>query len=500
MTTCRFVPVLILLAASSCRAESPRQWFREGREAVRRAKAYRPITDKAKNVILFIGDGMGVSTVTAARILDGQQHGRSGEEGHLSFEDFPNTALVKTYNTNQQVPDSAGTMSAIMTGIKTIAGVISVNQNTIRGDHRSVRGNESTTLIELAERAGLATGIVTTTTVTHATPAACYAHSADRYWEDVSALPVDARRDGVADIARQLIEFSDGDGLEVVLGGGRRHFMTTQQSDAEDPTLLGARDDGRDLIKEWVAQPGARYVWNQTQFDRTDPSKTRRLLGLFEYMSMHYAHDRASDVAGEPTLAEMTAKAIDILVAGDKGYFLMVEGARIHHAHHENNAYRALTDTIAFSEAVRTAVEKTNQRDTLIIVTADHSHVFTMGGNTTRGNPILGKVVMNDPSGSPQPTPALDLTGHPYTTLSYGDGPGFPKNPQARNLTDVNTEDPDYLQSAAVPLLYDTHGGEDVPLYARGPHAYLFRGVIEQNVIFHVVTEALGLTETAMSP
>ncbi len=500
MATCRFLPVLILIAASSCRAESPQQWFLDGREAVQRAKAYRPITGKARNVILFIGDGMGVSTVTAARILDGQQHGRSGEEGHLSFEAFPNTALVKTYNTNQQVPDSAGTMSAIMTGIKTTAGVISVNQNTIRGDHRSARGNESTTLLELAERAGLVTGVVTTTTVTHATPAACYAHSADRYWEDVSVLPVDARRDGVADIARQLIELGDGDGLEVVLGGGRRHFMTTEQADVEDATLLGARNDGRDLIEEWKAQPGARYVWNKAQFDRIDPSKTRRLLGLFEYKSMHYEHDRASDIAGEPTLAEMTAKAIDILAAGEKGYFLMVEGARIDHAHHENNAYRALTDTIAFSQAVRTAVEKTNMQETLIIVTADHSHVFTMGGNTTRGNPILGKVRINDLQGTPQSAPALDLSGHPYTTLSYGDGPGFPKNPQARNLTDVDTEDPDYLQSSGVPLLYDTHGGEDVPLYARGPQAYLFRGVIEQNVIFHVMAEALELTEMAIGP
>ncbi|MFQ5463531.1 MAG: alkaline phosphatase [Phycisphaerae bacterium] len=493
MTQYRFLPILILLVASSCRAESPRQWYRDGREAVQRAKAYRPLTDRARNVILFIGDGMGMSTVTAARILDGQQHGRSGEEGYLSFEQFPNTALIKTYNTNQQVPDSAGTMSAIMTGIKTNAGVISVNQNTIRGDHRSARGNESTTLIELAERAGLATGIVTTTTVTHATPAACYAHCADRYWESVSALPLSARRDGVADIARQLIEFSDGDGLEVVLGGGRRHFMTTEQADVEDPTLLGARDDGRDLIKEWEAQPGARYVWNQTQFDRIDASRTRRLLGLFEYKSMHYAHDRPSDVAGEPTLAEMTAKAIDILASRDRGYFLMVEGARIDHAHHENNAFRALTDTIAFSDAVAAAVEKTDPLETLIIVTADHSHVFTIGGDTTRGNPILGKVVLNDPSGAPRPTPALDLTGYPYTTLSYGDGPGFPKNPQARNLTEVDTEDPDYVQTAAVPLLYDTHGGEDVPLYARGPHAYLFHGVMEQNVIFHVMTEALGL-------
>ncbi len=95
--------------------QSPDAWYESGQRAVEQAKQLRPITGPARNVILFVGDGMGVSTVTAARILDGQRRGKSGEEGFLSFESLPHTALITTYNTNQQVPDSAGTMSGIVT-------------------------------------------------------------------------------------------------------------------------------------------------------------------------------------------------------------------------------------------------------------------------------------------------------------------------------------------------------------------------------------------------
>ncbi len=174
-------------------------------------------------MILFIGDGMGVSTLTAARIFEGQMRSESGEENRLSFEEFPFSALSKTYGTNQQTSDSAPTMSAIISGVKTDEGVISVNQNVQHANYKTVAGNETKTLLEYAEDAGKSTGVVSTARLTHATPAACYSHSPDRDWEsdnDIFMRRKDAYEAKFPDIARQMLEFAYGDGLEVALGGG----------------------------------------------------------------------------------------------------------------------------------------------------------------------------------------------------------------------------------------------------------------------------------------
>lgn len=495
-----WLPGLLLGFSTPLHGEEPEDWYREGRHAVQKAKKYTPIVHRPRNIILFVGDGMGVSTVTAARILEGQLRGKSGEENLLSFETFPHTALIKTYNTDAQTPDSAGTMSAMVTGLKTRIGFISVNQKARRGDHASAKGNEARTIFELAEKAGLATGIVTTTRVTHATPAACYAHVPERDWEDDSSIPDAQRKAGATDIARQLLEFPHGDGLEVVLGGGRSNFLPAQSVDPEYPDRKGRRQDQRQLIDEWLKKTGSTYVWNAEQFRAIDVVRTKHLLGLFEPSHMKYEHDRRNDPGGEPSLTEMTAKAIEVLSKNDKGYLLMVEGGRIDHAHHEGNAFRALTDTIEFASAVAAAREKSRRDDTLIIVTADHSHVFTIAGYPTRGNPILGKVTDCDSAHGQNQRLALDARGLPFTTLGYANGPGALTATPRPDLTQVDTAHPDYRQEATVPLPSETHGGEDVPLYADGPHAWLFAGVLEQHVIFHVMTEALGLAEPAPSP
>jgi len=263
--------------------------------------------------------------------------------------------------------------------------------------------------------------------------------------------------------------------------------------DPEYNTQHGRRLDRRDLTTEWLKKPRSAYVWNKTQFEVLDPRATDHLLGLFEPSHMHYEHDRPGDGAGEPSLGEMTAKALDVLERNEKGFFLMVEGGRIDFAHHETNAYRALTETIEFARAVSVAIERTDRRNTLMIVTADHSHAFTMAGYARRGNPILGKMTDYEPSGGAVKELARDLKGLPFTTLSYANGPGYVGGAGRPDLTTVNTEDPAYRQETTVPLKDATHGGEDVPLYADGPQAHLFHGVLEQNVIFHVMVEALGL-------
>jgi len=478
--------------------ESPAQWYANAAAALQQNLQLKPNDARAKNVILFVGDGMGMSTITAARIFDGQLRGESGEENVLSFEQLPYLALLKTYNTNQQVPDSAGSMTAMMSGVKTRAGVIGLNQNAQRGNCKSAQGNSVQSFLELAEQAGLATGIVTTSSVTHATPAATYAHSPDRNWESDRDLPAQAKTEGCKDIARQLLETRAGNGLEVVLGGGRGKFMPANAADPEGGGLVGERQDGRDLIAEWQKKfHNSAYVWNEQQFAAVQPAKVERLLGLFNHGAMNFDSDRKNDKGGEPSLSEMTKKAIAILKKNPKGFFLMVEGGLIDTAHHKGNAFRALDETREFANAVRAALSATDSKDTLIIVTADHSHTLTMGGEPKRGNPILGKVVGDDSS---NPKTALD--GRPYTTLSYANGPGAiavrdaaSTERERRDLSQVDTTKPDYLQQALVPLAAETHTGEDVPLYAGGPWAHLFQRTQEQNYVFQVMRYAINAPE-----
>ena len=501
---------LMGVAQAGPATESPAKWYADGSNAVEAAKHLRANMHRAKNVILFVGDGMGISTVTAARILEGQLRGETGEENQLSFEVMPYVALSKTYNTNQQTPDSAGTMTAMMTGVKSKAGVISVNQNVYRGDCASSKGNELTTFLEQAEMAGLSTGVVTTARLTHATPAATYAHTPERNWEDDHDLPQEAIDNGCKDIARQLIEFPYGDGIEVAMGGGRRNFWPRNMADLEDEGKTGERDDQRNLTEEWVSNyNNAAFVWNRDQFEAIDASKTDHLLGLFDRSHMEYNVDRPSDVGGEPSLTEMTSKAIDVLQKNDKGYFLMVESGRIDHGHHATNAYRALTDTIEFSNAIKATMEKIDTRDTLIIVTADHSHVFTIAGYPTRGNPILGKVLGNDNRGEPRSNFSMADDGMPYTTVSYTNGRGYAmletggdtryKAPiqagRVADLTAIDTTDEGFHQETLVPRSSETHAAEDVAIYAGGPGSYLMHGVQEQNYIYHVMSKASKIKE-----
>ncbi len=489
--------------------ETPDWWFRAGAAA---ANANASRKAHAKNVIVFLGDGMSITTITAARIYEGQQKGGSGEENRLSFENFPATALSRTYETDFQTPDSAGTMTAIMSGVKTRAGLIGVDQVTERGNCASDRGNETVSALELAAVAGQSTGVVTTTRITHATPAATYGHIADRDWETDTEIPEKQRAPDCIDLARQLVEFPFGHGINVALGGGRTEFMPADQRDPEYSGLPGKRLDGRDLIAAWNKQDGAAYVWNETELKVIDPSKTTHLLGLFEPEHMKYETERAKDTAGEPSLSEMTRAALTILKKNPKGFFLMVEGGRIDHGHHAGNAYRALTETIEFSHAVQTAVDMTSADDTLILVTADHSHTLTFAGYPARGNPILGKVRGSSGEGAPSKNLAVDATGRPYATLSYANGPGYagasdrqpegakryPHNPTAYSpakegrpeLADVDTEAPDYEQESTMPLASETHSGEDVAVFARGPGSDAVRGSLEQNALFHVIAQS----------
>ena len=148
------------------------------------------------------------------------------------------------------------------------------------------------------------------------------------------------------------------------------------------------------------------------------PDQTDHLLGLFERSHMEYEHDRPKDTAGEPSLAEMTDKAIDILAKNPEGFLLLIEGGRIDHGSHDSNAFRTLTDAVALNEAVKTVLRKVNLDETLIVVTGDHSHTLTIAGYAKRGNPILGISIGVDGE------PILGEDGKPYTTIGFANGPG----------------------------------------------------------------------------
>ena len=496
----------------------------EFRTASQRVVASTPAAETrgaARNIILFVGDGMGISTITSARILDGQFKGQTGEENVLAWGAMPFAGLSKTYNVDAQTADSAGTMSAIVTGVKTDVGVFGVDEDVQRGDCSSQTGNELVTALELAEIAGMSTGMVSTARITHATPAATYAKSVERGWENDAVMPADALSQGCQDIATQLINFEanlearytglDVDGIELVMGGGRRNFLPADpafNTTDTDGGTEGARADGIDLTAQWQGlYPQGEYIIDQAGFDALDVDTTPQVLGLFEGSHMEYEANRGNDLGGEPSLAEMTAKAIDMLDNNDRGYLLVIESGRIDHGHHAGSAYGALTDTIEMSQAVQVAMDATSTDDTLIMVTADHSHVFTVGGIAKRGNPILGLSVS---IGSDQPVLAAD--GLPYTTVAYGNGLGFRNfgentdfdrsytvdaNNDRQDLSSVNTQSSGFHQEALVPLGAESHGAEDVGVYAQGPGASLVAGTSEQNVLFHVMDYAADLVGRA---
>ena len=474
-------------------------WYVDEQRAVRERNADAS-AGRAKNIVFFLGDGMGVSTVTAARILAGQRLGGSGEEYSLSFDHFPMSGLAKTYNVDSQTPDSAGTMSAIVTGVKTNISMFGVDETASPEDCMSATDHGLLSLLEIAELAGRSTGVISTARLTHATPAATYAKTVNRDWEDDTAMPEDAAAAGCSDIATQFVTHRQGmeerfgagasDGIEVALGGGLQHFLPTEDG--------GSRSDSVNLIERWeTLNPGGRFVEDSRGLQRV---KSAPVLGLFADSHMQYQLERAAPDARQPSLVAMTRKAVELLAQDSDGFFLVVEAGRINHGHHAGNAANALNETIELSDAVAAVMEMVDPKETLVIVTADHSHVFTMAGYPRRGNPILGKVI---PAWSDEPM--LDANGMPYTTLGYMNGRGFrdygdepnadttyaePPDTGRKDISDVDTTAPGYHQEALIPSNAETHAGEDVPVYLSGPGSHTGSGSYEQNRIFHIMLQA----------
>lgn len=284
---------------------------------------------RAKNVILLLGDAGGVATLNAASI-----HGY-GEPLQLFIQQMPHIALSDTSTATEWVSDSAAGMTAIVTGVKTINGVVSQGPDAVR---KQKDGRYLKTILEYAEERGLATGVVTNKTITDATPASCYAHANDRKQ--------------YSRIFQQLLDPRFGDGVDVLIGPGRSEVDKALQADGFSIDALLAKAD-----------------WPQYDSLEAIPANAARAIAIFESSQ-------------DFSLAKAVERAVAILSRNPKGYFLMVEGDM-----HTDNVGVGLNRTIELDNIARSLNDQVS-RDTLILYTADHSFdIRTSGG--TRGVPLL---------------------------------------------------------------------------------------------------------------
>src|SRR5215813_7199629 len=319
---------------------------------------------KAKNVVLFIGDGMSIAHRTAARMLSkGIVEGRYG--GELAMDDMPNMALVSTAGTDSIVTDSANSMSAYTTGHKSCVNALGVycarNKGTL--DHPKVE-----TIAEIVKRQrGMSVGVVTNTEIEDATPAGMVAHT--------------RRRSDYNDIVKMFFQVKP----EIIMGGGSPNFLAKA-------TPGSKRTDDDDYIKKFEAE-GYRFVSTKTELLAAAGSS--KVLGLFNTSNIDGALDRfflkkgtVDKFPDQPDLTDQVRVALDVLSRNDKGFVLMVESGRIDKYSHSIDWERAAYDTIMLDNAVKLAKDFAAARnDTLIIVVADHSHPVSIVGTYDDARP-----------------------------------------------------------------------------------------------------------------
>jgi alkaline phosphatase len=285
-------------------------------------------TSRVRNIILFIGDGMGENHRIAATWLSQSQ------DGILAMDAMTYSGWAMTKTAYDQVTDSAASATAIATGVKTANNRIGID----------TRGRPLTTILDHARELGMATGLITTVHISHATPAAFVSHVQSR--------------DDMLEISAQMMDV----GVNVLMGGGENEFLPEDGEGCYSEP--GKRKDGRNLINEAI-EMGYRYICSAGELIALDPLSTTHLLGLFADEELLRPY--------QPSLSEMTEMAISILRQDPDGFFLMVEGGQIDWASHGWNAVDAMVDALGLDEAVAVAKEfAAEEHNTLIIVTADH--------------------------------------------------------------------------------------------------------------------------------
>jgi alkaline phosphatase len=404
-----------------------------------------------RGAILFIGDGMGPAYVTLTRVA------RGGSAGRLRMDSLPYTALARTHSSDSPVTDSAAAASAMACGQKTANGVLCEDATAV---YAKRDGRRLESIAVWAKKRGLLVGLVTTTRVTHATPAAFYATQRDR--------------DEEADIARQAV----ASGFDFILGGGRRYF----------PDELAAES----RTKGWTIVQTAEELKAIRGLDR-------HVLGLFASSHLPYqaqveaarkelavaqppADPSAGNAGGQeaartaPTLPEMTRWAIDALKRSGRPFFLMVEGGRIDHAGHANWARTLVDETAAFDESIGYAIDNLDPKTALVLVTADHE----TGGLAMNGYPDEKDGIWStyrDPQGSEG--------DEAYPVVTFMTGPG------TKRQTENPPHGPDDPHASGIPLAQAAHTGVDVALYAWGAGADKVHGTVENTVVYSLLKSQL---------
>ncbi|WP_035240654.1 alkaline phosphatase [Desulfobacter vibrioformis] len=308
------------------------------------------IAGQPKYVFYFIGDGLGAAQRQFSEFF--LQDQLKNPNSQLVMDTFEVAGINTTYCADTLITDSAAAATALASGVKTNKGVIG----------KDVNGNNVKTLVEEARDHGMKTGLITTTRLTHATPAAFASHNISRNNEN--------------EIADDFLN----SGVDFFAGGGIRHFipasMKIENADALGKTIKSKRKDEKDLVKGFEGKGYSTFIGMKgaKAFKSTDFSKQDKVFAAFTYTHMPYEVERMNQYKNVPSIADMTRAGIDVLAQGDKGFFLMIEGGRIDHAAHANDPSGVIWDTIAFDDAIKTAYEffQNHKDQTLIVVVGDH--------------------------------------------------------------------------------------------------------------------------------
>ncbi|EMR06394.1 Alkaline phosphatase 4 precursor [Bhargavaea cecembensis DSE10] len=405
---------------------------------------------KIENVIYMIPDGFSADYASNYRIYKGEE---AVWDAHLK-------GMFTTYSANSDITDSAAAGTAMATGVKTNNGVVGLD----------AEGNELESILEASEKAGKSTGLVATSTITHATPASFVANVESRNNE--------------TEIARQMADSE----VDVLLGGGKNNFL---------PASAGGNQDERNLIQE-VQEKGAAYVETRDQLldvDDLDVDKGDRLIGLFADDAL--APELHRGETEQPSIAEMTEAAIDALEEDKDGFFLVVEGSQIDWAGHDNDAAWAMSDVAAFEEAVEEAIEFAEEDgNTLVVVAGDHD----TGGMTTgsKGSMALNADILQD----------VTATGDHMAAQLNEDRSNVAEVVKTYTGFDLSEEEIQTISKARNASLAinhvisdranigwssTNHTGADIPLYVYGPEADSFVGLHDNTDLPKLIAEAMKL-------
>lgn len=457
--------------------------------------------NRAKNVILFAGDGMSLQVKQAARILSkGIYEGKYNDL--LAMENLENLALITTSGYDSIVTDSANSASAYNTGHKSVVNAMGVYGNRTADTLDDPKVENINEIIQRTR--GMSVGVVTTSSVTDATPASTSAHTRRRADQDY--------------IAHNFLNESVRP--EVLLGGGARYFLPLSQPGSR-------RTDEIDVIKQFE-DLGYQFAGNRKELLETSDDKP--LLGLFAMNNMDVYMDRehipnpevVGDFNDQPNLVEMTAKALDILSKNDDGFFLLAEAASIDKQLHTMDWHRAVYDTIEFDQAIAYAKNwaEENGNDTLIIVVADHSHGVSITGTYSEEDGGVGReavrtygdakwpnFVDEDGDGFPDnPDPSITLAMQYANFPDHYENYRFLKNPVVPGLADADGKvfanearkghDDARMVEGNLPQYKETqevHSADDIVLMAGGPGSEYFRGVMDNTEVFYGIMQALHI-------